>query len=296
MPSGGGHIIRTGPDPSDDSKFNQILAKKMKRLRLADVTPQRLMKALHKRVWYFIQTVCWKFDSKGRENSKEIQKFRDKHKGETCVIICNGPSIRATDMARISNYPTFCMNRSYLAFEEWGFTPTYFVATARHVLEQFSEDIGKLLMPKFISYDQIHLYREFDNVFFIRLPPRLNDYFSTDIHKSVSSGGTVTYATLQLAFFMGFKKVIIVGMDHRFSAQGKATKTEIRRDEFDKDHFHPNYFPMGVKWELPDLVRSELAYQLAREHYEDNNREIIDCTSNGACTIFKKDDLRNVLH
>ena len=55
-------------------------------------------------------------------------------------------------------------------------------------------------------------------------------------------------------------------------------------------HFHPNYFPKGSKWQLPDLLRSEIAYRIARRAFEDNGREIVDATVGGNCPIFEKVD------
>ena len=52
----------------------------------------------------------------------------------------------------------------------------------------------------------------------------------------------------------------------------------------------------GQKWNNPDLSASEEAYRRARRVFEDNNREIIDCTVDGACQVFKKMTLEEALH
>jgi len=109
------------------------------------------------------------------------------------------------------------------------------------------------------------------------------------------SGGTVTFVTLQLAYFLGFSKFVIVGMDHRFSAKGVANATRTRTENEDKDHMHPDYFPKGVAWQLPDLHRSELAYAMARDAFAADGREVIDATVGGACTVFRKDTLESAL-
>jgi hypothetical protein len=84
-------------------------------------------------------------------------------------------------------------------------------------------------------------------------------------------------------------------MDHRFKAKGVPSAAEVRKSEVDEDHVHPNYFPKGMKWELPDLVRSELAYAEARAAYERAGRGIVDATVDGACTIFEKVPLEAAL-
>ncbi len=60
---------------------------------------------------------------------------------------------------------------------------------------------------------------------------------------------------MQLAFHMGFKEVALVGCDHSFATKGPAYKTVIAGKE-DPDHFDPNYFSGGVKWDLPSIAAS----------------------------------------
>ena len=56
----------------------------------------------------------------------------------------------------------------------------------------------------------------------------------------------------------------------------------------DINHFHPEYFGKGVRWNLPDLEKSEIAYQLAKKEFENDGRRIIDATVDGKLKIFPK--------
>ena len=94
---------------------------------------------------------------------------------------------------------------------------------------------------------------------------------------------------------MNAKEVIIIGMDHSFKEKGRASKLETRTQEVDESHCHPDYFPKGIKWQLPDLLRSEIAYQLAQQTFERENKSIIDATINGQCDVFKKTALHDIL-
>ena len=93
---------------------------------------------------------------------------------------------------------------------------------------------------------------------------------------------------LQLAYFMGFSEVILIGVDHNFVEKGTPNKTEVRTAETDQSHFHPQYFPRGVRWQLPDLQRSEQAYALARAAFERAGRKILDATVGGRCPVFER--------
>jgi hypothetical protein len=102
-------------------------------------------------------------------------------------------------------------------------------------------------------------------------------------------GATVTYVALQLAFHMGFKQVILIGVDHNFATKGKPNTTVISQGD-DPDHFDQKYFGKGFRWQLPDLETSERAYALALENYTDADREVLDATIGGKLSIFPKVD------
>ena len=159
------------------------------------------------------------------------------------------------------------------------------------VLGQFAKDINMLRMPKFLNYSCKRFFEssvDDNSLLFLRLGLHFQDYFSTDITHVLSGGGTVTFTCLQLAYFMGFSEVVLIGLDHSFVEKGIPNKKVIRNEEKDDSHCHPDYFPKGIKWQLPDLYRSEIAYSLAKETFERDGRKIVDATIEGKCNIFTK--------
>jgi len=158
------------------------------------------------------------------------------------------------------------------------------------VLEQFSTDIDRLKIPKFLNWNKRHLFHSNADTFYFRSRFALSDGFSTDATRYIHSGGTVTYAALQIIYFLGFRKVIIIGLDHYYKEKGAPGKTEVRKSHKDESHFHQDYFPQGFKWQLPDLRRSELAFNQARLAFEKDGRVIIDATVDGQCSVFEKAD------
>src|SRR5689334_13019477 len=87
-----------------------------------------------------------------RESIKRLAELKDIHKGKRAFIIGNGPSLKQTDLSKLRNEITFCMNRFYLAFPELGFAATYLCISNELVVEQFVDDINALTIPKFISW------------------------------------------------------------------------------------------------------------------------------------------------
>jgi len=203
--------------------------------------------------------------------------------------MANGPSLKTTDLSLLQNEITFGMNRIYLLFDQLPYTPTYYVCINEIVLEEFASDIQNLPMPKFLNWNRRRFFTTSDpNTLFLRSSLSLTDHFGYEPGQALFSGGTVTFTTLQLAYFMGFQEVILVGLDHSYAEKGTPNKLEVRSEEKDQSHFHPNYFPKGVRWQLPDLLRSEVAYQMARDAFEADGRKILDATIGGKCPIFEK--------
>ena len=239
-----------------------------------------------------------------RESIRRLAALKDIHKGERAFIIGNGPSLRQTDLSKLRNEFTFGMNRIYLLFPELGFHTTYFVSINDLVIEQFKDEILALPMPKFLAWrshrhfsPQLPTLRQGqDGV--PRLPAFLyTSYTSPRFSKTVTGrvweGATVTNVALQIAFHMGFEKVILIGVDHNFTSKGDANKTVVSQGD-DPNHFAPNYFGKGAKWQLPDLDTSEIGYSLAREAYRKAGREVIDATVGGKLMIFPKVDYKSL--
>jgi hypothetical protein len=216
----------------------------------------------------------------------KLHSFRDKHLGERCFIIGNGPSLNQTDLSRLRDEYTFGLNRIYLLFPKLGFTTSYYVSINRLVLTQFADEIAQQIpVDKFTSWENYSITKDISDIFYFY---RHNSAgFYKDITQGLWGGATVTYVTMQIAYYMGFQQVILIGVDHSFVTQGKA-HDKITTQDYDPNHFDPAYFGKGITWQLPDLETSELAYGLARRYYEETGREILDATIGGKLQIFKK--------
>lgn len=259
------------------------------RVKLKELSFKRIFEAVQRRVEDIPETFEWKNDKYKNFRRNNLKRYKDIHKGERCFLIANGPSLKKTDLSLLKNEKTVGMNRLYLLFDELKFNTTYFTVSNELVIEQFKDDINKVDSIKFLNWK---CRKFFDNkdINFLKTNLSFEDSFSTDVVDGVYTGGTVTYFSLQLLYYMGFAEVIIIGLDHNFQDKGQPNKTEVRSSETDANHFHPNYFPKGVKWQLPDLYQSELAYQKARDAFEADGRKIVDATIGGHCTIFDKVD------
>ena len=231
--------------------------------------------------WFNATLHPWRVDS-----IRKIKALRDTHAGERCVIIGNGPSLKNTDLSKLRNVFTFGMNRFYLAFDELGFMTSCLLSVNNLVIEQCAADFRALPIPTFVSWRGRQWISPAPNLHYLHtsyLLPR----FGTDAAGRLWEGATVTFIALQLAYYLGFKQVILIGVDHSFATKGTPNTTVVSTGD-DPNHFNPAYFGKGFRWQLPDLETSELAYCMARDAYQKDGREILDATVDGKLTVFPK--------
>lgn len=214
-----------------------------------------------------------------------LSRFHDIHKGETVVLVANGPSLNQMNLGFLSKYIVIGMNKIFLGFKKFHFYPKYYVAVNDMIIQQSQDEIYQLNCIKFISSRSQSVIPESALTYHINTCyPKVRFY--KDITHGVNEGFTVTFAALQIAYYMGFSRVVIIGLDHKFKYHGKPNKVSYLMGE-DSNHFSSLYFANQL-WQNPDLEKSEYYYSIANQVYQENGREIIDATVDGACQVFKK--------
>ena len=260
---------------------------------------QTLKRVFPARLWERASNTYWWWRNRGRHvwarvyesrwqaSQRKIAAYKDSHLGQRCFILGNGPSLRRTDLSLLRNEVTFGLNRIYLLFPELGFTTSFLVAVNDLVLEQCAPEIQSLHLPRFLTWRSRRFFKDDEQIVYLDTDFTGPESFSTDASGRVFEGFTVTYVALQLAFYMGFEEVILIGVDHSFTTVGPANTTVVSPGD-DPNHFSGAYFGKGFRWQLPDLDGSERAYRLAREAYQAAGRRVLDGTVGGKLTIFPR--------
>ncbi len=243
----------------------------------------------------------------GRESAQRLQAMRNRHWGQRAWIIGNGPSLRGMDLSPLAHEYTFGSNRVYLAFEDLGFHTTYLSASARWIIRQFGEEMAQSGPQVFMSHYYARQHPELPRTVTTFLSRRRACFGTNPLFWGFYDGGTVTYTSMQLAFFFGFTEVILIGVDHSFVETGTPAAEVLPQADDDPrpatvvsggddpNHFLPNYFGKGVKWTLPSWHQMEASYEMARTHYAAAGRRIVDATVGGKLTAFPKVEYETVL-
>ena len=217
-----------------------------------------------------------------------IKDLHNLFAGERCILIGNGPSVKYTDLSLLRNEYTIGLNRIYLNYGNMGFQTTFLCATNPNVINQFASDIDVLNSIKFLRYQTRDSICNKWNAFFME-SRGVHEFFHDLSCLTWCEGCTVTYCAMQVAFYLGFEEVVLVGVDHRFPDSGRPHQL-VTSDNADTNHFHPEYFGKGVKWQYPDLAGSEVSYKVANEIYKQHDRRIVDATVGGSLQVFPKVD------
>ncbi len=199
-----------------------------------------------------------------------------------CIIIGNGPSLKTVDSSRLEKYETFGSNRIYLKF-----TPTYYVSVNPLVISQFSEEINQVRSRmKFIRAEFTNEIENALPLFSSGLP-----HFSREPYKAIYEGHTVTYVSMQLAYWLGFRTILLVGVDHRFKYDGAPNQENLMTGD-DPNHFHPDYFK-GVLWNNPDLEQSEISYRMAKTVFDNEGIRVLNLGPDSDLEVFERDSIEN---
>lgn len=237
---------------------------------------------------------------------EELSFFYNRFKGERCFIIGNGPSLNDNNLDFLKNEYSFGVNSFYYKTRETGFTPTFYVVEDSSVIKENVEEIRNFEPPfKFFPTIYKKLHPKKDGTYFFRLnrgfyekggPNYAIPKFSTDITEKAYCGQSVTYINLQLAYFMGFTEVYLIGMDFNYSIPDshKRNGDVLLSDTDDPNHFHKDYFGKGKTYKDPKLDRVLMNYKMANLVYECGGRKIYNATVGGKLELFQRVDYKSL--
>lgn len=233
-----------------------------------------------------------------------LRLFKDLHKGQRCFIVGNGPSLSNTDLSKLKNEITFGVNSIFLMTDMNGFIPTYYSVCDSHVIAENTDRINDYpVKHKFFP----SVFRKYippnnrANVSFFMMNRGFNEVtspnfaiprFSADCSERIYDGQTITYMNLQLAYYMGFSEVYLIGVDFSYVIPESAIVdgANILSTEDDPNHFHKDYFGKGRSWHDPVLHRVIKNYEFADMVYNWDSRRVFNATVGGKLEAFQRVD------
>lgn len=169
----------------------------------------------------------------GCKNTKELQKFKNKHVGKRIWIIATGPSLRGEDVLKLKNEITIGVNGTVFLYNKIGWKPTYFCCGDPNAYLEFKSEIENVKFENiFLSlfckkYEKNMTFKPHYYDCYLKdcLSPnydkrlKKNADFSEDIslYGVYSGGRSVSTEAVQLAAYMGAKEIYLYGQDCDYS-------------------------------------------------------------------------------
>lgn len=227
---------------------------------------------------------------------KALAAYKDQYKGRRCFLIGNGPSLRPEDLTKLheSREITFAFNRIYNIFDQTPWRPTFYISQDEKMLSGCADTVNKAeLGVKFIPIQlrwwhdiRIDGSQEFHIIHQNVDDPRQFG-FSDDIAKGIFNSSTGMYTAAQIAAFMGFSEIYLIGVDHHFRIS-RNNAGEIVVDNSVKDYFSEKYNEDKDKLYIPNTDKSTLTYVAMKDHCEKRGIRVFNATRGGKLEVFQR--------
>lgn len=207
-----------------------------------------------------------------------MHELKDTHLGETAYILGNAASLLDLDINELMQRESFWFNKAFaLKNQGYKFHPKYYFLYDAPGIQQWMDDILKIQSDikffgkevyKFIEINQPEILSQ-QKIIALDINPTGNymfedeNNFSYDPSQIIYSGETSVIAAIQIAFFMGYQRVLIGGVDLDYS----------------QPYFYGETAPSRNG--LQDVVteRMRQSFKVAKKHFEKNNRILAKITN-----------------
>lgn len=237
------------------------------------------------------------------DNIKKLASYRNKHIGERVFLIGTGPSLRVEDLEMIKDEYSIGCNMIYKIYSQTDWRPTYHCLTDRNYGIRLSKELSeKVTIPFFVPKST-----------YVRMKPHpdnsiwISDIYDENVYKVTGQmlsycrvQGTVMGFMIELAMYMGFDEIYLLGVDCTSSFQKQG-------------HFVNDYVPESLNREneqrlkgngnltheevaSKSIDRSIAAYETIQKFVMQTGKaKVYNATRGGALEVFPRVCLENVL-
>lgn len=239
-----------------------------------------------------------------KENIRRFHELKGKYNGKRIFIIGNGPSLNSQALYLLKNEYKMCFNRFQFLADRVGWYPELFAITDDLVIKDMKDVINNSIVPNvdYAFFPDLHPsnidYRKYvekkDNVYWLYVD---KTDFSTNL-PFCGINKTVVNAGIQIAAYMGFTDIYLLGVDMTFGQQ-KVEKINSRvwvSKESDNNHFDPRYYGKGRVYHNPTVESMLNRFEICKEFYSDKGVNIYNAGFGGKLETFERKDFDELLN
>ena len=263
-----------------------------------------------------------------KSNLKKNLRFKDLHAGERCFILATGPSILKQDLIKLKDEICFSVGQFYLHPDCKIIKPSYHVEAPIHepfdfeyhkkffpeVTKSLSEDVEiflgiskyKYSFEKYLNQNNLDAFQK--NINYINYSGTMqldegncNNSDTWDITKTPFLPRTVVYTAIQIAVFMGFSEIYLLGCDHDYLKL-------YFNSSLDEHHFYKQKDSLLHSTGHEDLAGIKLEqwfreyyyrwkqYRIMSECLASSGQRIFNATEGGILDVFPRINFENLVN
>lgn len=245
-------------------------------------------------IFNFISRVYSTINIKIRKTIKRNKVLRTNK--EECFILGNGPSLKDCNLSLLQERDTFTVNFFYKQ-PNIEFESTYFVAIDQNFynIPEYKEYIAELYKKyhkmKFIlkytrAFEKFH-FDEQRTFYTYAKQFQYGDYVSCDMTKNMTACINVVLQCIQLAIFMGYKKIYLLGCE--FSQYATLTSQHAYDDYPGKDR--DGSMGSYARW----YSMAHFHNYALRKYADQRGIDIINLTPGSLIDAYKRDTFENIV-
>lgn len=309
-------LIAIKSNSDRDAIYNQLIE-----LGLSD---KQILPIYYDKIWYEFLT-SQQFTQYLSRYTGLIKKFKDIYKNKRCFIIGNGPSLKLCDLEKLDNEYSFACNEIFNVYNQTEWRPTYYVCIDIQKQALIFNDPGKMKLVSLnskacffniwstvtLSY---HNNNDLLNLYFLNIvSPALLfsalqkicyedsipsiysryadevEFFSTDCSKIICDCGSVSFTMLQLAAYMGFKEIFLLGIDNSYASIGDKSNSKDHSVILDDKTMNSNGILIDIK-KVNEMYIDfcNLGYYATKQYADALGIKIYNATRGGKLEIFPR--------
>lgn len=215
--------------------------------------------------------------------NEKLLMFKDIYKkSKRCFIVATGPSLHVDDLHILTENNIFCFGvNSILKIKEEWVADAYVVSDSNFVSNNIKSIESYNCNLKFIGNScKEYCVKEHNDSYKIHVVTSGSGIdFSEEIEQKIYGGygsnGTVTYVCIQLAVYMGFSEIYLLGVDCNYVMGSKNNHFIAEEKEDNKDHKEDS------------MIK---AYEYAKRYADTHGIKIYNATRGGMLEVFKRVD------
>jgi len=239
------------------------------------------------------------------KNQKALASYRNKHKGHRCFLIGNGPSLTIADLNKLEGEICFACNLIYKIFDSTNWRPTYYCVTDTVFTKTISHEMAEVIdMPMLVSNRAYEAMKERPkNTVYVHCANKEVYYVhGNPLQYYVPAKATVMSFMIEMAMYMGFSEIYLLGVDcsNSFVSAGHFTDDYENKDMMAIENSRAKRVVAGKQLTIEELGkfrqdRSMFAYSRIREYADKNGYHIYNATRGGLLEEFERVSFDNVI-